>query len=75
VIAARGLSGLFDAVYGVEHAHYRPKPEREAFETIFLPPIGTDPTAPRCSKMMRETSPPHMRIGMRTVHVAQARTS
>lgn len=35
VTAARGLAGLFDAIYGVEHAEFRPKPEREAFEMIF----------------------------------------
>jgi putative hydrolase of the HAD superfamily len=35
VTAARGLSGIFDAVYGVEHAGFRPKPEREAFEEVF----------------------------------------
>ena len=32
VIAARGLTGAFDAVYGVENAGFRPKPERAAFE-------------------------------------------
>ena len=32
VLAARGLTGAFDAVYGVEHAGFRPKPERAAFE-------------------------------------------
>ncbi|MGV8954395.1 MAG: pyrimidine 5'-nucleotidase, partial [Cypionkella sp.] len=35
VLEARGLTGLFDAVYGVEHAGFRPKPEAAAFETIF----------------------------------------
>ena len=35
VTAARGLAGIFDAVYGVEHAGFRPKPEREAFEEVF----------------------------------------
>ena len=35
VIAHRGLSGLFEAVYGVEHAGLIPKPERAAFETVF----------------------------------------
>ena len=35
VTAARGLSGIFDAIYGVEHANFRPKPERAAFETVF----------------------------------------
>lgn len=35
VTAARGLSGLFDAIYGVEHAGFLPKPETAAFEAIF----------------------------------------
>jgi putative hydrolase of the HAD superfamily len=35
VTEARGLSGIFDAVYGVEHADFRPKPERAAFEQVF----------------------------------------
>jgi len=35
VLEARGLSGAFHAVYGVEHAQFRPKPERAAFETVF----------------------------------------
>ncbi|MEC9196123.1 MAG: pyrimidine 5'-nucleotidase, partial [Pseudomonadota bacterium] len=35
VLEARGLSGLFDAIYGVEHAGYRPKPEAAAFERVF----------------------------------------
>jgi len=70
VIAARGLSGLFDAVYGVEHAHYRPKPEREAFETIF----ATDRLDPTRAAMfeddVRNLAAPHA-LGMRTVHVAE----
>lgn len=35
VLAARGLTGLFDARYGVEDAGYRPKPEQAAFEKVF----------------------------------------
>ena len=35
VQGARGLSGTFDAVYGVEHAGFRPKPEQAAFEAVF----------------------------------------
>lgn len=35
VTAARGLSGIFDAIYGVEHADFLPKPERAAFDVIF----------------------------------------
>ena len=35
VTTARGIAGLFDAIYGVEHAHYHPKPNRAAFEAVF----------------------------------------
>lgn len=69
VIAARGLSGLFDAVYGVEHAGFRPKPERGAFETVF----AADGLAPRTAAMFeddaRNLAAPHA-MGMRTVHIA-----
>jgi putative hydrolase of the HAD superfamily len=71
VLAGRGLSGLFDAVYGVEHAGYRPKPERMAFETIF----ARDGVAPEKAAMfeddVRNLAAPH-EMGMRTVHVAPA---
>lgn len=69
VIAARGLDGLFDAVYGVEHAEFRPKPERAAFETV----LGRDGTDPARAAMFeddaRNLAEPHA-MGMRTVHVA-----
>ncbi len=69
VLAARGLQGLFDAVYGVEHAEFRPKPEREAFETIFV----RDRTDPKRAAMFeddhRNLAAP-FEMGMRTVHVA-----
>jgi putative hydrolase of the HAD superfamily len=72
VLTARGLSGLFDAVYGVEEAGYRPKPERAAFETVFAQD-GLDPT---CSAMFeddaRNLAVPHA-MGMRTVHIAPTR--
>ena len=69
VIAARGLSGLFDAVYGVEHAGFRPKPERAAFETIFAAD-GIDPArAAMFEDDPRNLAAPHA-MGMRTVHVA-----
>lgn len=35
VLAARGLSDAFHAVYGIEHAGFRPKPDRAAFEAVF----------------------------------------
>jgi putative hydrolase of the HAD superfamily len=69
VLAARGLSGLFDAVYGVEHAEFRPKPERAAFETVF----SRDGLAPARAAIFeddpRNLAVPHA-MGMRTVHVA-----
>lgn len=71
VLEARGLSGLFDAVYGVEHAGYRPKPEQAAFEAIF----ALDNLAPEFGAMfeddVRNLSVPHA-LGMRTVHVGPA---
>lgn len=69
VLEARGLSGLFDAVYGVEHAGFRPKPERAAFDAIF----AQDGLNPAAAAMFeddpRNLAAPHD-MGMRTVHVA-----
>ncbi|MEF3046155.1 pyrimidine 5'-nucleotidase [Pseudotabrizicola sp. L79] len=69
VLRARGLDGLFHAVYGVENAQYRPKPERAAFETIFALD-GLDPTrAAMFEDDARNLAAPHD-MGMRTVHIA-----
>ena len=69
VLAARGLNGLFDAVYGVENAAFKPKPERAAFEAIFAQD-GIDPTrAAMFEDDPRNLAAPHA-MGMRTVHVA-----
>ncbi len=69
VLASRGLDGLFDAIYGVEHAGYRPKPDKAAFETVF----ARDGIRPDCAAMFedepRNLKAPHD-MGMRTVHVA-----
>lgn len=69
VLAARGLAGAFDAVYGVEHADFRPKPEQTAFETVF----ALDGLSPQIGAMFedddRNLKAPHA-MGMRTVHVA-----
>jgi putative hydrolase of the HAD superfamily len=71
VLEARGLGGLFDAVYGVEHAGFRPKPERAAFEEVF----SKDGIMPEKAAMFedepRNLAAPHA-MGMRTVHVAEA---
>lgn len=72
VTEARGLGGLFDAVYGVEHASYRPKPEQSAFAQVFALD-GLDPAR----AAMFEDDPRNLaapfEMGMRTVHVAPER--
>jgi putative hydrolase of the HAD superfamily len=69
VLAARGLSGLFDAIYGVENAAFHPKPTAAAFATVF----AADGLDPGSSAMFEDDSRnllvPHD-LGMRTVHVA-----
>lgn len=69
VLNARGLDGLFDAVYGVEHAGFLPKPERAAFEAIFKLDGVTTQTAAMFEDDPRNLRAPH-EMGMRTVHVA-----
>ncbi len=71
VLAARGLAGLFDAVYGVEHAGFRPKPERAAFETVFARDGVDTARAAMFEDDVRNLAAPHA-MGMRTVHVAPA---
>lgn len=69
VLQARGLTGLFDAVYGVEHAGFHPKPEAIAFETVF----AADGLNPKRAAMFeddaRNLAVPHQ-MGLRTVHIA-----
>jgi putative hydrolase of the HAD superfamily len=69
VLAARGLLGAFDAVYGVEEAGFHAKPEAEAFEAVF----ARAGVAPRRAAMF-EDDPRNLAVpydlGMRTVHVA-----
>ncbi|WP_299750389.1 pyrimidine 5'-nucleotidase [uncultured Tateyamaria sp.] len=72
VLAARGLSGKFDAIYGIEHADFQPKPDRAAFDRVF----ARDGLNPERGAMFedepRNLAAPHA-MGMRTVHVAPAR--
>ncbi len=71
VLAARGLGGIFDGIYGVEHAEFHPKPAAQAFATVF----GKDRLDPTKAAMFeddaRNLAVPHA-LGMRTVHVAPA---
>ena len=69
VLEARGLSGLFDAIYGVEHADYHPKPEKVAFEIIFAKDGIQADKAAMFEDDPRNLTAPH-EMGMRTVHVA-----
>ena len=71
VVAARGLSGLFDGIYGVEHAAFRPKPDRAAFETVFARADITPARAAMFEDDPRNLAVPHA-LGMRTGHVAPA---
>lgn len=68
VIAARGLDGLFDAVYGVEDAGYAPKPQPQAYARVF----AADRLDPGRAAMF-EDDPRNLRVphalGMRTVLV------
>ena len=69
VLHARGLTGLFDAVYGVENAGFRPKPEQAAFAEVFAAD-GLDPArAAMFEDDPRNLTAPH-RMGMQTVLVA-----
>ena len=72
VLAARGLSGLFDAIYGVEHAGFRPKPEAQAFQTIFAQDGLNPARAAMFEDDPRNLAAPHA-MGMRTIHVAPER--
>ena len=69
VLRARGLEASFDAIYGVEHADYHPKPDRTAFERVF----GRDGVDGTSAAMFeddpRNLEAPHA-MGLRTVHVA-----
>ncbi|MBU2935344.1 MULTISPECIES: pyrimidine 5'-nucleotidase [Pacificibacter] len=69
VLEARGLSGVFDATYGVEHANFEPKPNADAYTRI-IEQDGLDPTeAAMFEDDPRNLEVPHT-LGMKTVHVA-----
>ncbi|MBY0397773.1 MAG: pyrimidine 5'-nucleotidase [Thermoleophilia bacterium] len=71
VVEARGLGGLFDAVYGIEHAGYLPKPERAAFEAVFALAGLAPETGAMFEDDARNLAAPH-EMGLRTVHVSPA---
>lgn len=71
VLAARGLTAAFDAVYGVEQAGFHPKPSQHAFDAVF----SLDGLTPATSAMF-EDDPRNLAIpralGMQTVLVGPA---
>ncbi|MGB0926188.1 MAG: pyrimidine 5'-nucleotidase [Pikeienuella sp.] len=70
VLAARGLTGLFDARYGVEDASYRPKPEQAAFEQVFALDGLTAQGAAMVEDDLRNLAAPAA-MGMRTLWVTE----
>ena len=69
VLEARGLAGVFDAVYGVENADFHPKPERQAFEKVFATDGINTKTGAMFEDDTRNLAAPH-EMGMQCVHVA-----
>ncbi|MFK7746364.1 MAG: pyrimidine 5'-nucleotidase [Roseobacter sp.] len=70
VLEARGLTHVFDAVYGVEHADFLPKPDREAFSKVFATDGVTTDRAAMFEDDPRNLRVPHA-MGMKTIHVAE----
>lgn len=68
VLAARGLTKRFDAVYGVEHADFKPKPTEDAFSKVFSKDGVTPTKAAMFEDEARNLAVPHA-MGMRTIHV------
>jgi putative hydrolase of the HAD superfamily len=70
VVTARGLEGIFDAIYGIEDAGYLPKPGEGAFARVF----GTDGFETGRAAMFeddpRNLAVPHG-LGMRTILVGR----
>jgi putative hydrolase of the HAD superfamily len=69
VLKARGLGGLFDEIYGIEHANYQPKPERAAFDIVFGQDGLTHKDAAMFEDEVRNLEVPKS-MGLRTIHVA-----
>jgi len=69
VLNALDLTNHFEAIYGVEHAHYRPKPEQAAFDAVFARDGLTPGKAAMFEDSPRNLEVPHA-LGMRTVLVA-----
>lgn len=69
VTRARGLDGLFDDIYGVEHADFHPKPSAQAFQTVFTKDGLTPTQSAMFEDEARNLAVPHA-MGLTTIHVA-----
>ncbi len=74
VTEALGLSGIFDAIYGVEQANFHPKPEARAFATIFALD-GLDPAKAAMFEDDARNLKVPAALGMKTVLVGPRRTA
>jgi putative hydrolase of the HAD superfamily len=68
VLKARGLNDIFDAIYGIEHSDFHPKPSAKAYEAIIALDGFQSQTAAMFEDDHRNLKVPHS-IGMRTVLV------
>ena len=71
--ARRVLNGLaleqeFEAVFGIEHADFAPKPQKSAFDTVFAKAEVNGPNAAMFEDTDRNLEVPHA-MGMRTILV------
>ncbi|PWJ21040.1 pyrimidine 5'-nucleotidase [Jannaschia seohaensis] len=72
VLDARGLDGLWDAIHGIEHADYIPKPHPAAYDAIFARD-GLDPRRAAMFEDMARNLEVPCALGLATVHVAPER--
>ena len=68
VTQARGLSGVFDALYGIEDAGFLPKPERAAYESVFAAAAVDPLRGAMFEDDARNLAEPH-RMGLACVQV------
>ncbi len=69
VLAARGLARVMDAVHGIEHADFHPKPEARAYHAVFAR-AGVEPARAAMFEDDARNLEAPAAMGMRCVHVA-----
>jgi len=74
VSKALGLSGVFDAIYGVEDAGYTPKPDQAAFQKVFEADGINTERAAMFEDDIRNLAVPYQ-LGMKTVLVGPKETA